>query len=163
MITRSIGQMTLEVTSEREILVTRSFNAPRALVFDAYTKPELLKRWLGVFNDWTMPVCEVDLRVGGSYRYEWQGHEGRRMGISGTFREVKRPERLVSTERFDEAWYPGEAIDTAVFTESAGRTTLALSVLYDSKEALDAVLKTPMETGMAASYDTLEQMLKTLT
>src|SRR5688572_18065140 len=139
MITRTIGQMTLVTASEREILVTRSFNAPRKLVFDAYTKPELIQRWLGIFNDWTMPVCEVDLRVGGRYRYVWKGAGDRKMAISGTFKEIVSPERVVATEVFDDAWYPGEALDTAVFTEKAGKTTLALTVAYESKQALEEV------------------------
>jgi uncharacterized protein YndB with AHSA1/START domain len=154
--------MTLATVREREIVVTRSFNAPRKLVFDAYTKPELVSRWLGVFGNWTMPICEVDLRVGGRYRYVWHGTDGRKMGLSGTFREIISPERVVATERFDESWYPGEAIDSAVFTEAAGKTTLALTIAYESKEALDAVLKTPMEQGMATSYDALADILQTL-
>jgi uncharacterized protein YndB with AHSA1/START domain len=162
MITRAIGQMTLSVVSDREIVVTRSFNAPRKLVFDAYTRAEHVSRWLGVFGNWTMPVCEIDLRVGGSYRYVWRGADGRTMGLGGTFREIVPPERVVATERFDEAWYPGEAVDTAIFTENAGKTTLTLSVVYDSKEALEAALKTPMEQGMATGFDTLAEVLQTL-
>jgi uncharacterized protein YndB with AHSA1/START domain len=152
---------TLKVTtpSDREIAMTRVFNAPRALVYDAYTKPELVSRWLGVFGSWTMPVCEIDLRVGGKYRYEWRG-DGKSMGMGGEFREIVPHERIVATEVFDEPWYEGEAIDTATFTEQDDRTTLVLTVVYASKEIRDAVLASPMETGVAASFDNLEKILQ---
>ena len=86
--------------------------SPRRLVFDALTKPALLKRWLGVFGEWTMPECEVDLRVGGGFRYGWRGPNGATMGMRGVYQEIDPPARLVATEVFDESWYPGEAVDT---------------------------------------------------
>src|SRR5262245_47174521 len=98
------GTLKLTTPSDREIVMTREFQAPRHLVFDALTKPELLKQWFGVFGGWSLAVCEVDLRVGGSYRYQWRGPEGVVMGMRGTFREVVPPERLVATEKFDESW-----------------------------------------------------------
>lgn len=164
----------LEITtpSDRELTMTRVFNAPRELVFDAYTKPELVKRWLGAFAGWTFDVCEIDLRVGGSYRYVWRNAtrggeniaEGcapvQEMGMRGIYREVVRPERLVVTEQFDEPWYPGDAIVTTTFTEKDGRTTMATTVLYDSKETRDGVLASPMESGVSASYDMLEKVLE---
>jgi uncharacterized protein YndB with AHSA1/START domain len=155
---------TLKVTAagDREIVITRDFNAPRHLVFDAHTKPELVKRWLLGPPGWTMPVCEIDLRVGGSYRYVWRNQDGTEMGMGGMFREIVRPERLVATERFDQPWYPGEALDTTVFVEEGGKTTATLSVLYESREARDAVLKSPMEEGMAGGYDRLEELLASL-
>src|SRR6266436_3804077 len=95
---------TLEVTtpSDREIAMTRVFNAPRRLVFDAWTKPELLKRWLGVRGGWTFAVCEVDLKVGGTYRFVWRGPDGTEMGMGGGYREIAKPERVGSTEKFDD-------------------------------------------------------------
>src|ERR1700679_1296686 len=145
---------------DREVVVTRVFAAPRALVFDAYTKPELIKKWLLGPDGWSMPVCEVDLRVGGKYRYVWKNDSnGHEMGMGGVYREVVAAERIVSTEVFDEAWYPGEAVDTIVFVEREGRTTLTQTILYNSRETRDAVLKSPMETGMAASFDRLEKFL----
>ena len=149
----------IDAKGDREIVITRDFNAPRALVFDAMTKPELVKRWLGVFGGWTLPVCEIDLRVGGSYRYQWHGPNGERMGMRGVYREVTRPERIVSTEIFDESWYPGGAVGTMVLTEQAGRTTVTTTVLYDSRDARDAVMKSPMETGLSAGYDVLDDLL----
>ena len=103
--------------SDHEIQVTRDFHAPRQLVFDAFTKPDLVRRWLLGPPGWTMPVCEIDLRVGGAYRYVWRKAGVRDMGMGGIFREIVPPERLAVTERFDESWYPGEALDATVFVE----------------------------------------------
>jgi uncharacterized protein YndB with AHSA1/START domain len=154
------GILKLSTSSEREIVMTRAFDAPCQLVFDALTKPELIKRWLLGPPGWSMPVCEVDLKVGGSYRYVWR-HEsdGRDMGMGGIFREIAAPKRLVQTEKFDQSWYPGEALTTAVLVEQKGRTTLATTVLYESQAARDGILKTGMEQGVAASYDRLEELL----
>jgi uncharacterized protein YndB with AHSA1/START domain len=151
----------LNVTAkgDREIVMTRSFAAPRGMVYDALTRPALIKRWLGVFGGWTMPVCEVDLRVGGRYRYLWRGPNGEEMGMGGVYRELVPSKRIVSTEKFDQSWYPGEAVGTAVFDEQDGTTTLTITVLYDSRDARDTVLKSPMEQGAGASYDNLEKFL----
>ena len=153
------GSLKVETAGEREIVMTRDFDAPRHLVFDALTKPELLKRWLYGPEGWSMAVCEVDLRVGGEYRYKWVHENGKQMGMRGVFREIVPPERLVQTEAFDESWYPGEAIDTSILVERDGKTTLTLSVMYQSREARDAVLKTGMADGMAAGYDRLADLV----
>ena len=153
------GKLQITTPSDRDVAMTRVFDAPRRLVFDAFTKPELIKRWLGVRAGWTMPVCEVDLRVGGAYRYVWRGAKGQDMGMGGVFREIVAPERIVATEKFDESWYPGEAVDTTVFVEQGGKTTVTTTVRYESKDARDAVLKTPMATGVAESYDKLAELL----
>jgi uncharacterized protein YndB with AHSA1/START domain len=148
----------VEARGEREIVMTRAFEAPRQLVFDAYTKPELVKRWLYGPEGWTLAVCEIDLRVGGRYRYVWKGH-GAEMGMGGVYREIVGPEKIVVTEKFDESWYPGEAIGTVVLTEQAGTTMLTQTLLYESRAARDGVLKSPMESGVAMSYDRLEKLL----
>ena len=146
--------------SDREVLVERDFNAPRELVFEAFTKPELVRRWLLGPDGWTMPVCEIDLRPGGAYRYVWRKEStGMEMGMGGVFHDVVRPERLVATEKFDDAWYPGEAVDTTTFEDKAGNTRVRLTVLYESKEARDSATRSGMERGMAAGYDRLEQIL----
>jgi uncharacterized protein YndB with AHSA1/START domain len=154
----------LQVTtpSDREIAMTRVFDAPPSLVFDAFTKPELLKRWLGVRGGWTLPVCEVDLKVGGKYRYVWRGAKGQEMGMGGVFREIARPARIVCTEKFDDPWYEGEAIDTMTFVERNGKTTTTTTVLYASKAVRDAVLKSPMDKGVAEGYDKLDEVLPSL-
>lgn len=151
----------LKVTTptEREIVMTRVFDAPRGLVFDALTKPELVKRWLLGPPGWTMPVCEIDLRVGGRYRYVWRKAGVPDMGMGGVYREIVRPERIVTTELFDEDWTGGETLVTTVLVEQRGKTTLTITVRYSSREARDGALKTGMEEGVAASYDRLAELL----
>ena len=156
---KKVGELQVTTPSEREIAMTRVFDAPRSLVFDAWTKPELLKRWLGVRGGWTFAVCEVDLKVGGAYRFVWRGPDGREMGMGGVYREIVRPERLVATEKFDESWYEGDALDTTTFVERGGKTTATTTVRYVSQEVRDAVLKTPMLTGVAESYDKMAEVL----
>jgi uncharacterized protein YndB with AHSA1/START domain len=107
---KNTGNLKVTAQGDREIVMTRVFDARRESIFDAYTKPELVKRWLGVFGGWTLPVCEIDLRVGGKYRFVWRNTDGRSMGMGGVYRDVVRPERLVNTEKFDDAWYPGESL-----------------------------------------------------
>jgi uncharacterized protein YndB with AHSA1/START domain len=156
---KNVGKLQISTPSDRELAMTRVFDAPRSLVFDAWTKPELLKRWLGVRGGWTFAVCEVDLKVGGSYRFVWRGPGGAEMGMGGVYREIVRPERLVATEKFDEAWYEGEALVTTTFIEQGGKTTATTTVRYASREVRDAVLKSPMERGVAESYDKLDEVL----
>jgi uncharacterized protein YndB with AHSA1/START domain len=157
---KNAGELKVTAGGDREIVMTRVFNAPRELVFDAWTNPDLVKRWLLGPDGWSMPVCEIDARPGGRYRYLWK-HDtnGSEMGMSGTYVEVKRPERLVSTETFDDAWYPGEGRNTLTLVEKDGKTTMTATSRYDSREIRDAVLKSPMESGVRASYDRLEQIL----
>ena len=150
--------------NDREIRVTRDFDAPRRLVFDAFTRPELVRRWLLGPDGWTMPLCEIDLRVGGAYRYVWRsGKDGSQMAMGGVFREVDPLERLVATEKFDDAWYPGEALDTTVFTEMRGITRTTITISYESQEARDTARRSGMEYGMAAGYGRLERLLPTFT
>ena len=152
--------LTIAAKDDREIVVTREFKAPRALVYEAHTKPELLKRWLLGPDGWSLAVCDMDLRVGGAYRWVWRNDTtGTEMGMGGTFREILPPERIVATERFDQSWYPGEALNTTVFTEKEGRTTLTLTMRYESREARDGVLKSDMRSGLKASYDRLEKVV----
>jgi uncharacterized protein YndB with AHSA1/START domain len=148
---------TLKVTTptDREIVLTRVFDAPRRLVFDAFTKPELLKRWFGP-RGWSLVVCDVDLRVGGGFRFVLRGPDGRDMGMRGVYREIAAPERSVHMESFDD--YPGESRVTAVLVEQGGRTTLTATVLYPSKEIRDAVINSGMEHGAAESYDKLAEL-----
>jgi uncharacterized protein YndB with AHSA1/START domain len=154
------GNLKLTIQGDREIVMTRVFDAPRRLVFDAFTKPELVKQWLLGPPGWSMPVCEIDLKVGGKYRYVWrQDSDGSEMGMGGVYREIVPQERIVCTEMFDVAWYAGEAVGTLVLSEQGGKTTITQTVLYQSREARDAVLKSGMEKGVAASYDRLAELL----
>jgi uncharacterized protein YndB with AHSA1/START domain len=145
---------------DREIVMTRVFNAPRTMVFKAFTQPELIRRWLLGPPGWSMPVCEIDLRVGGKYRYVWRNDaSGHEMGMGGVYREIVPPERIVATEKFDNPWYPGEAVGTVALIEQSGKTTLTQTIQYESREARNAVLKSPMESGVAAGYNRLADLL----
>ncbi len=154
----------LKVTplGELEIVMTRVFHAPRPLVFDCWTKPELLQQWLGVRGGWTMPVCKIDLRVGGAYRYVWRNEGGNEMGVRGEYRKIIVPELVVCTERFDDPWYAGEALITNALEEIAGTTTCTLTMHYESRETRDMVLASPMESGVAEGYAVLDQLLTKL-
>src|SRR5689334_19291636 len=132
------NKLEVALPSDREIRLTRSFDAPRNLVWDAHTKPELVRRWLLGPPGWEMPVCQIDLRVGGKYRYEWEDKKrGVKMGMGGRYREVNKPEKIATTEKFDDDWTGGETLANQVFTEKSGRTTSVMTILYASKEARD--------------------------
>lgn len=150
---------TLRVTTPAptDIVLTRVFNAPRHLVFDTLTKPELLRRWFGA-RGWRLVECEVELRVGGSWRFVSVGPDGLKMGQGGVYREVRAPDRLVYTESYDDQWVPGESLVTAVLSERAGLTTLQTTLRYSSPEVRDLVLATPMERGVGESYDRLDEV-----
>ncbi|TAJ16385.1 MAG: ATPase [Planctomycetota bacterium] len=156
---RTSGQLQISLPSDREILFVREFRAPRQLVWDCHTKPELLKRWVFGPDGWSMPHCEVDLRVGGRYRYVWKHTRGTEMGMGGVFKEIAAPSRLVATELFDEDWTGGEVIATHEFTEKHGITTLRLVAVYSSKEARDGALKSGMTDGMEMSYARVDAMV----
>jgi uncharacterized protein YndB with AHSA1/START domain len=151
--------LTVTTPTDRQIVMTREFNAPRELVFEAMTKPEFVKRWLLGPPGWEMPECEIDLRVGGGFKYGWQ-KAGKMMRMQGTYTEVVPPERLVHTESFDDPWYEGDAIGIYMLTEHDGKTLLTLTMEWESKETRDMVLKTGMERGVEASYDRLEELLR---
>jgi len=144
-------------SGDHEIAMSRVFNAPRALVFDSLTNLALLKRWFGLFAGWALATCEIDLKVGGAFRFVWRNSNGMTMVMRGVYREIVVPERIVNTESVD--GYPGEAVTTTVLTEEAGRTTLTATIRYESPEIRDAVLKSNMERGAAASYDKLAEIL----
>ena len=158
----STGKYQLTQPAECEITLTRTFDVPRRLVFDAFTKPEMVKRWLFGPAEWPMAHCEIDLRVGGKLRYVWRHRDRGDMGLSGVFREVEAPERLVHTELFDQDWTGGEALVTSVFEERDGRTTVSATVRYSSQAARDAALKTGMIEGWSQGHDRLDQLLATL-
>ena len=160
---KNAGTLQVTTPTDREIRMTRVFDDPRSLVFDALTKPDLLKRWFFGPDGWSLDVCEIDPKVGGKYRYVWRrDSDGTEMGMSGVIREIVPPERFVGTERFDESWYPGEAVGTIVLVEERGKTTLTNTIRYESKEARDAVLRSPMEQGAAAGYDRLAGVLASI-
>lgn len=151
--------LTITRQGDHAIEIVRVFDAPRDRVFDCWTKPELVRRWLTGPPGWSFQVCDIDLRVGGKFRYVWRNATGAEMGMGGVYLEIVAPERSVNTELFDEDWTGGEAVGTLVLTEANGQTTSTYTVRYSSPEALENVLKTGMEQGLTASYDRLETML----
>jgi len=157
--------MTVEVTtpSDREVTMSRTFNTPREMLFEAWTKPELLKRWLYGPKEWPLSRCEIDLRVGGKLRFEWGPHEGKSMGFSGIYREIAPPDRLAFTEVWDDNWTGGETLVTIKFIERAGKTTVSQTILYTSLASRDAALKTGMARGQAQAYERLEEILASKT
>jgi uncharacterized protein YndB with AHSA1/START domain len=159
----STNRTTVDRTSDRELVVTRTFNGPARIVFDAWTKPELLKRWWAPRSHGvTLFTCEADVRVGGGYRYVF-GHDPQHaMTFSGTYKEVTPPSRLVFTQLFEQMRAAGEAIITATFDEQEGKTRLVVHQLFPSKEALDGAVASGMEHGMRETYEQLEELLAAL-
>ena len=157
---KSRGTLNVATPTDREIVMTRAFNAPRGLVWDAYTSPNLLPRWMLGPDGWTMPVCEVDLRPGGEWHFVWRRSDGSEMGMRGAYKEITPPERLVSTESWGGQW--PETLNTLVLSEKGGRTTITSTVLYPSKEARDATLQTGMKEGISQSFDRLAECLRTM-
>jgi uncharacterized protein YndB with AHSA1/START domain len=160
--------MPAEVTtpSDREVRVTRKFNAPRQLVWDAHTKPELVQQWLG-YHGWDMPVREMDVRVGGKYRWQWKSQEdGKQFGFSGTFTEVNAPSKLAHEQYYDPGDMGGAmpvgdpCIVSLDLSEQNGVTTLVCTMKFASKEARDDALSTGMTDGMEFSYTRLDDMCK---
>ena len=147
--------------SDREIRLTRLFDAPRHLVFEAMTKPEHVRRWWGRLGEgYSVPVCEIDLRPGGAWRFV-NRHPNGEAAFYGVYREITPPERLVFTEIF-EAFPDTESVVTAVFSEEAGKTRLTATVLYPSVEVRDGVMQSGMSKGAAISYDRLEEVVAEL-
>ena len=153
---RNTGTLSVSFPQPTQIVFTRVFEAPRTLVFEAFTKPELLKRWFGP-RGWSLVVCEVDLKVGGGFRFVLRSPEGMQMGMRGIYREIDAPVRSVHTESFDDL--PGHSEVTTVLSERDGKTTLIATISYESQEVRDAILKTGMEHGAAESYDRLAELL----
>ena len=152
----------LKVTNrgDRELVMTPVVDAPRRLVFEAWTKPEHLPHWMLGPPGWTMPVCEIDLRPGGEWHFIWRRADGNEMGMRGEYREIAPPERLVSTESWGGDW--PETLNTLVLSEKDGQTTLTNTILYPSKEAREAALKTGMKEGVSKSFDRLAEYLRTI-
>ena len=154
----------VSLPSDHEVKVTRDFHAPRQLVYRAYTEPRLMQRWLLGPPGWTMPVCEMDVRVGGKYRWRWRSNEGgQEFGFHGEFEEVSPPSRLVHTEFYDPGNVGGDmgegALITVTFAEKGGVTTMTSLLDFKTKAARDAAMSTGMTDGMEQSYRLLDQLL----
>ena len=158
--TRQVGAMTLSLPSDREIVLTREFDAPRELVFEAHSKAEHMRQWWGP-RKYEIPLCEIDFRPGGTWRMVHRGPDGEEFGFHGEYREIVAPEKIVWTFEFEGA--PGNvSVETATFEERDGKTILTASAVYDSVEARDAMLQTGMEDGAAETYDRLAEYLATM-
>jgi uncharacterized protein YndB with AHSA1/START domain len=155
-----LGVTAFTTPSDREIAMTRVFEAPRSLVWDAHTDPEHVTQWMLGPEGWTMPVCEIDLRAGGEWHFTWRRSDGSELDMRGEYREVVPPERLVSTESWGEDW--PETLNTLLLTEEDGKTTLTNTMLYPSKETRDAALETGMKDGATVSLDRLAEYLRTM-
>jgi len=151
---------TFTTPNDREVVITRAVDAPRRLVFAAWTDPIHIPQWLLGPEGWTMPICEMDLRPGGAWRYVWRKADGVEMEMSGIVREVRPPERLVTTERWGPEW--PETVNTLLLTESGGKTTISLTITYVSKAARDAALETGMADGVEQSFVRLDRIVRTL-
>lgn len=156
----SAETISISLPSDLELALTRVFNAPRRLVFDAWTKPELLKQW-HTGDGAVMSTCDVDLRIGGRWRYVWTMPQGE-MGMGGEFIEVDPPARFVCTMEHDMPWYPGSTLMTAEFTEEEGRTTLLLTLKFDSKEARDMLASSPWAEKYGEGFLVLDSILGAL-
>lgn len=155
-----VGETTLTTPSDREVALTRVFDAPRDLVWEAWTEPRHVPNWLLGPEGWTMPVCEIDLRPGGAWHFVWRRPDGTEMEMLGEYREVTRPVRIVNTESWGGDW--PETLNTIDFTEENGKTTVTITLLYPSKEARDAATATGMADGASRSFELLDHYLTTI-
>jgi uncharacterized protein YndB with AHSA1/START domain len=154
------GSAKVTLPTDEQILITRAFDAPRHLVYTAWTTPELVKRWWSGGHG-EVTIAEIDLRVGGIWRYVLIANEGFEVGFHGEYREIVPDERIVSTEVY-EGMPEGEALNTITFTEEDGRTTMSILVQHSCKEHRDAHINSGMEAGMQKSMDLLEQVAVSL-
>jgi len=154
------GTATVTLPTDEQILITREFDAPRHLVYRAWTTPELVKRWWSGGHG-EVTIAEIDLRVGGMWRYVMIANEGFEVGFHGEYREIVPDERIVSTEVY-EGTPEGEALNTITFTEEDGRTSMSILVQHSCKEHRDAHINSGMEAGMQKAMDLLEQVAVSL-
>ncbi|MEQ9363479.1 MAG: SRPBCC family protein [Leptospirales bacterium] len=155
----STEKLKISKPSDTELCIERVFDAPRQLVWDAHTKPDLIKRWLTGPPGNTLPICELDLRVGGALRYVWRLEDASEMSMRGSYRELNPPERIVHTEFFEDFPHGGESVVTTLFIEEGDKTRVSMTTKYATTEALDANQEYGMEEGVGASYENLDLLL----
>lgn len=166
MTTKNTAQVSLP--SDTTVRITRDFNAPRELVWQAHVEPKLFQRWIGGYPGWTMPVCEMDVRPGGKYRWGWrQDDGGNEFGFHGEYREVDAPAKMVQAELYDPGSFGGAmpttpTITSTTFVEKNGVTTLVTLITYGTKEERDAAISTGMTDGMETSYERLDTLVSEL-
>ncbi len=149
-----------ETTSDTELVATRTFDAPIELVWEVWTNPEHVSNWLLGPEGWTMPVCDMDFRVGGAWHYVWRKDDGEEMAMTGEYREITPPTRMVQTENWGGEW--PETLNTLELSDENGKTRMVMSVSYPSKEALEAAVATGMNDGAAVTFDRLDEYLASL-
>ena len=157
---KSMSTVTITTPNDRDVVITREFDAPRSLVFEALTRPELIRKWMKAPGR-SLEICDVDLRVGGAYHFVWKGPGRRDVGMYGVYREVAPPERLVVTESWED-WDAGETMSTTVLVERAGKTILTNTAHFPSRDVRDTVLKSGLESGAAENYNLLAAALRDL-
>lgn len=160
MIRNEPGVTSYATPTDNQVVVTRVVRAPGKLAFEVFTSSKHLPNWMTGPEGWTMPICEVDLRPGGTWHYVFRKSDGTEMDMRGSFREVKPPERVVSTEQWGPEW--PETINTVEFSERDGLTTMTMTITYPSREARDAALQTGMKDGMETSYARMDRYIATL-
>jgi uncharacterized protein YndB with AHSA1/START domain len=158
--TAKLGTTTFTTPSDRELAMTRIFDAPRELVFEAFTSPEHVPHWMLGPGGWTMTVCEIDLRPGGAWRFAWRHDDGSEMELSGEYREIAPPARVVHTESWGGDWR--ETINTLTLSEEGGQTKMTHTILYPSMQARDAAMQTGMKEGVSLSFERLAGYLDTI-
>jgi uncharacterized protein YndB with AHSA1/START domain/DNA-binding transcriptional ArsR family regulator len=159
---RNPGTLQFSTPGENEIVMKRSFSAPRKLVFEAFVRPELLKRWFYGSLGGSLAVCQVARKPGDSFRYVWRNADGREIGMRGKCLDFMRPKRIVATEQFDVPWYPGEAVGKIELEERKGATQLTQTIQYESRAAREMALGAQIEHGVALGYERLEKLLESL-
>ncbi len=158
--TAQAGATTFTTPTDKEIVMTHVVEAPQQLVFDAWTKPEHIPHWMLGPEGWSMPVCEIDLRPGGPWRMAWKHTDGSGMEMTGVYKEIEPPRRVVNTESWGGDW--AETLNTLEITEDNGKTTMVSRMLYPSKEARDRALESDMQAGVNVTFERLDAYLKTL-
>jgi len=158
--TAKTGVTEFSIASDTQVKFVRVVNAPRDLTFEVYTKPEHLTQWLGGLEGWTMPICEMEPKAGGSWRYGWRKDDGTEMIMGGLVKEFVVNQRITTTERWGPEW--PETINTVEFAEANGQTTITTTITYPSQEARDAAIQTGMMDGLDVSYARLDTLLEKL-
>lgn len=153
----SESELKITLPSDREVMLTREFEAAASLVFDALTQPEWLKRWYGP-TGWTLVLCEIDLRVGGAWHFVVQRPDGKQIGQLGVYQEIVKNQRIVNTESWED-WDAGETLVTTTLSEGDGKTTFECKILFPSKEVRDTVVKAGLGDGAEQSYNKLAEVL----
>ena len=159
---KRVGKLAMTLQGDCDIVVERSFDAPRELVFECHSKAELVMRWLWGPDEWRMALCEIDFRVGGLYRYVWRSETRGDIGMGGVYREIEAPALIVTTELFDDDWTEGEALNAIEFIAEGDRTLVRTTVTYSSERAREGALKTGMLDGWEQGYAHLEELFEAL-